>query len=102
MWIGRGLRFISRRISFLFEGDRLHLNYATSAVGWIRVGIVGDATGWPACGYSAEECDVIYGNELDAVVSWRGDSDLSRFRGKPVRLKFEMKDADLYALRFGD
>lgn len=87
---------------FLFEGDRLHLNYATSAVGWIRVGIVGDATGWPACGYSAEECDVIYGNELDAVVSWRGDSDLSRFRGKPVRLKFEMKDADLYALRFGD
>ena len=61
---------------------------------------MGDATGWPAPGYSTEDCDILYGNELDRVVTWHGDGDLSKFRGKPVRLKFEMKDADLYSLQF--
>jgi hypothetical protein len=87
---------------FIFEGSRLHLNYATGAPGFIKVGIVADETGWPASGFSTEECDILYGNELDAVVSWKGNSDLSKFAGKKVALKFEMKDADLYAFHFGD
>ena len=87
---------------FIFDGSGLYLNYATSAPGSIRVGIVGNEIDWPAPGYSTEECDIIYGNELDKQVTWRGDGDLSRFRGKPVRLKFEMKDADLYSLCFHD
>lgn len=85
---------------FRFSGKKLRLNYATSAAGGIRVGIVGDGTGWPACDFSSEDCDLIYGNELDREVSWRGESDLSRFEGKMIRLKFEMKDADLYAIQF--
>jgi len=87
---------------FIFEGSKLHLNYATGAPGSIRVGIVADSTGWPASGYSTEECDIIYGNELDAVVTWKGNADLSKFAGKKVALKFEMKDADLYSFHFGD
>jgi len=87
---------------FIFEGSKLHLNYATGAPGSIRVGIVADETGWPASGYSTEECDIIYGNELDAVVTWKGNADLSKFAGKKVALKFEMKDADLYSFHFGD
>ncbi len=87
---------------FLFDGDGLYLNYATSAPGSIRVGIIGDCIDWPAPGYSAEDCDVLYGNELDRRVTWKGDGDLSKFRGKPVRLKFEMKDADLYSICFHD
>jgi len=86
---------------FVFDGDTLHLNYSTSAPGGIRIGIAADGTGWPACGFSAEDCDVIYGNELDYTVTWRGKSDLSAFRGKSVRLRFLMKDADLYSIRFG-
>ena len=87
---------------FIFDGDQLKINYATSAPGFVKVGIVADGTGWPAPGYSTEDCDIIYGNELEHVVTWKGQSDLSQFRGKPVRLKFEMKDADLYSFHFGD
>ena len=92
--------FVTKPI--LFDGDGLFLNYSTSAAGFIKVGIVGDETDWPAPGYSTEDCDIIYGNELDRMVTWRGDGCLSKFRGKPVRLKFEMKDADLYSICFHD
>lgn len=82
-------------------GSSLMLNYATSAPGSVRVGII-DETGWPAAGFSAEDCDVIYGDELEYTVTWRGKSDLSKFLGKPIRFKFELKDADVFALRFAD
>jgi hypothetical protein len=84
-----------------FTGDSLFLNYSTAAPGSIRVGIVADEKGWPAIKYSTEECDIIYGNELSHRVTWEGSGDVSRFSGKSVRLKFEMKAADLFAFRFG-
>lgn len=84
----------------IFTGDALYLNYATSAAGSIRVGII-DETGWPAARFSMEDCDVIYGDELSCIVTWRGSSDVSKFEGKPIQLKIELKDADIYALRFG-
>ncbi len=86
---------------FVVEGDALYLNYATSAPGSVRVGIIDD-TGWPAAYFSTEDCDVIYGDELECKVTWRGNSNLAKFAGKPIRLKFELKDADIYALRFGN
>lgn len=87
---------------FIFDGSKLYLNYATGAPGSIRVSIANDGTGWPAPGFSAEDCDIIYGNELEKAVTWRGNADLSQFAGKPIQLKFEMKDADLYAFHFGE
>lgn len=95
-----GGRFVTKPL--IFDGDKLFLNYATSAVGHVKVGIIDNGTGWPAGMYSSEECDIIYGNELEKVVSWRGKTDLSKFRGKPIRLAFDMKDADLYSFHFGD
>jgi hypothetical protein len=83
------------------EGRSLVLNYATSAAGSVRVGVI-DEAGWPVPYFSTEDCDVIYGDELDCTVTWRGKADLSKFVGKAVRFKFELKDADIYALRFGD
>lgn len=82
----------------LIEGDRLVINYATSAPGSIRVGII-DEKGWPLSYYSLEDCDVIYGDELQKTVTWHGNGDLSFLRGKAVQLKFELKDADVYALQ---
>lgn len=83
------------------EGKSLMINFATSAPGSIRVGII-DEEGWPFAPYSTENCDVIYGDELDCTVTWRGSSDLSKFANKPIRLKFELKSADMYALRFNN
>ena len=51
-------------------------------------------------GFSLEECPEIIGDEISRIVSWKGGDDVGSLAGKPVRLRFVMKDADLYSLRF--
>ena len=82
-----------------FTGKRLSINFATSAPGGIRVEIQ-DAAGKPIPGYTLAEADELIGNEIDRSVSWKGKEDVGPLAGKPVRLRFVMKDADLYSLRF--
>jgi len=82
-----------------FEGKELVINYSTSAVGSVQVEIQ-DAAGTPLDGFALAQCPEIYGDEIERVVTWAGGSDVSALAGKPVRLRFVMKDADLYSLRF--
>ncbi|MSP12247.1 MAG: hypothetical protein EXR62_04725 [Chloroflexi bacterium] len=82
------------------SGCRLHLNFATSAAGGVWVEVQ-DGAGQPIPGFSRADCYEVIGDELDRVVAWQGGSDLSALAGTPVRLKFILKDADLYAMRFG-
>jgi hypothetical protein len=37
---------------------------------------------------------------VDRAVSWRGSEDVSKLAGEPVRVRFVLRDADLYAFRF--
>jgi hypothetical protein len=78
----------------------LILNYATSAAGSIQVEVQ-DAQGTPIAGRSLADMPMLFGDELDAVVSWKSGNDLSDLIGKPVRFRFVLKDADLFALRTG-
>jgi len=82
-----------------FSGKELRLNYSTSAVGAIRVEIR-DADGKATPGFALEDCGEIYGDKLDGPVVWKSGADLSSLAGQPVRLRFVMSDADLYAFRF--
>jgi hypothetical protein len=82
-----------------FEGRELVLNYATSAAGSIRVEVQ-DAGGTPLPGHGLEESVEIFGDEIERVVAWRGGAEVEAPAGQPVRLRFVMKDADLYSLRF--
>jgi len=82
-----------------FEGSELVINYSTSAAGSIRVEIQ-DAEGKPMPSFTLAESTDIYGDELERVVRWNGGPDLSLLAGKPIRLRFVMKDADLYSIRF--
>jgi hypothetical protein len=82
-----------------FEGSELVINYATSAAGSVRVEIQ-DAKGQPLPGYELAESVELYGDEIEQVVAWKGGSDVGRLAGEGVRLRFVMKDADLYAIRF--
>ena len=61
-----------------------------------------DETGKSLPGFSAEDCDEIIGDELSRTVSWKNATDLSALAGRDVRLRFVMKDADLYSLQFQD
>lgn len=82
-----------------FKGRRLLLNYATSAAGSVRVEMR-DEDDRPIEGHALRDCPEIYGDEIERTVSWKGGPDVSRLEGRPVRLRFVMKDADLYSLRF--
>lgn len=84
----------------MFTGSQLLLNYATSAAGGIRVEIQ-DAVGNPIAGYAIDDCQELVGNEIEKAVQWAG-GDLDHLAGKPVRLRFVAKDADLFAMRFSD
>ena len=55
--------------------------------------------GNPCPAYSAEECQEILGDEIERVVAWQEGSDLATL-GRPIRLRFVMKDADIYSFRF--
>ena len=93
-----GGEFTSRLLTF--TGKHLILNYATSAAGAIQVEML-DAQGNPIEGRSLADMPALFGDELDAVVTWKSGSDLSGLIGKPVRFRFVLKDADLFALRTG-
>ena len=82
-----------------FAGSRLEINYSSSAAGGLRVEIQ-DAPGQPIPGFSLAECPEILGDEIQRIVFWQGGSDVSSLAGKTVRLRFVMKDADLYSIRF--
>lgn len=82
-----------------FTGSELVMNYATSAAGSVRVEIR-DAAGKPIPGCTLRQCPEIYGDEIEHVVTWRGGSDVSRLAGTVVRLRFVLKDADLFSIRF--
>jgi hypothetical protein len=83
----------------VFSGGKLAINFATSAAGGIRAAIE-DARGKPIKGFGLEDCPAIYGDEIEHVVRWNSGSDVSALAGKPVRLRFDMLDADLYSMRF--
>ena len=84
----------------MFEGSELEINYSTSAVGSVQVEIQDDQ-GRPQQGFSLADSPEQYGDKVDHRVSWTGGPDVSSLQGMPVRLRFVMKDADLYALKFG-
>ena len=83
-----------------FRGGRLVINYSTSAAGSVRVEVQ-NADGRPVSGFALEDCPEIYGDEIERTVSWKGGS-LAHLAGETVRLRFVLKDADLYSLRFTD
>ena len=84
---------------FTFSGKELSLNYSTSAAGSIRVEIQ-DPVGQVITGYALADAQEIIGDEIERVVAWKGNTDVSSLAGKPIRLRFAMKDADLYSIQF--
>ncbi|MBG88815.1 MAG: hypothetical protein CMO80_18200 [Verrucomicrobiales bacterium] len=82
----------------VFSGKHLILNYSTAAAGGLRVEIQGDS-GKPIPGFALDECNEIYGDEINRVISWGKVSDLSGLANRAVRLRIQMKDGDLFSFR---
>lgn len=84
---------------FVFEGSNLELNFSTSAAGEISIEIL-DEKGGNIPGFTMDDFHMLIGNEISRKGFWNGSDDVSSLSGKPIKLKFYLKDADLYSFRF--
>jgi hypothetical protein len=82
-----------------FAGSQLAINFSTSAAGSVRAEIQDDH-GKPVPGFALADCHELFGDTIDRIVSWKSADNLSNLAGKPVRLRFVLKDADVYSFQF--
>ena len=85
--------------SVVFRGRELVINFATSAAGSVAVEVQDD-DGVRIQGFGLQDCTDTFGDDLERVVSWKGGSDVGDLAGKAIRLRFVLRDADLYSFRF--
>ncbi len=83
----------------VFEGKKLVVNFATSAGGQIKVELQ-DERGQPIEDFALAQSKPLIGDAIAQVVSWKNGGDVSALTGKPVKLRFEMGDADLFSIQF--
>lgn len=83
----------------VFNGSELEINYSTSAAGSVSVEIQ-DVKGDPIDGRALADCHEIFGDEIKRTVTWKDGTHIKQLAGTPVRLRFVMKDADLFSFQF--
>jgi len=93
----RGGEMLTRPL--IFSGRELLINFATSAAGGVRVELQ-DRNGKPLPGFSLADAHEEIGDEIERVVRWNGGADLARLATQAIRLRFVMKDADVYSMKF--
>ncbi|MCK5704063.1 MAG: hypothetical protein KAI29_23075, partial [Cyclobacteriaceae bacterium] len=82
-----------------FTGSKLFLNFSSSAAGGIQVEIQ-DKNGKPLPGFTLEDSPPLFGDSIERIVTWKNGRDLSSLEGKTIRLRFLIKDADLFSFKF--
>ena len=80
-----------------FTGSVLHLNFTTSAKGYIYVDVL-DKDGNEL---SQDTSFEIFGDNIDRKIYFEDGSDFSKYQGKEIRLRFKMSEAKLYSIWFG-
>ncbi len=84
---------------FIFSGENLEINFSTSAAGYLKFELQ-TIEGNPIPQFTLQDIQEIIGNEIFHNVKWKDNPNLGQWAGQPVRLKVEMKDADLFSFRF--
>ncbi len=100
---------LTRRLRF--TGSKLHANADISPGGYLKVEVyttthqpphpsetpLGTKLDGVCPGFSLDECLPVTGDQLDTVVRWKGDPDLTPYGEKLVAIKFILKKASLYS-----
>jgi len=81
-------------------GDRLRIN-TDSWRGKVRVEVLDATNGQPIAGFSRDDSVPATINSIDEPVRWKEKSTLAALRGRTVRLRFHLWQAELYAFWFG-
>jgi hypothetical protein len=80
----------------MIDGRRLSLNLSTSANGFAKVVLL-DEAGRELPGFGEAGANELVGDAIDITAAWKGASRLEALKGRIVRIKFLLRDADLYS-----
>jgi hypothetical protein len=83
------------------DGHRLSLNLSTSASGWAKVVLL-DEAGQEITGFGEADAQELVGDAIDLPAGWKGAARLEQLKGRTVRIKFLLCDADLYSFAVSD
>jgi hypothetical protein len=78
-----------------FDGRDLHLNFSTSAYGYIYISLL-DENG----NEISKESFEIYGDTVDRKIAFCDGESFCKYSGKPIRLEFRMRDAKIFSFMF--
>lgn len=92
-----GGEFVTKPITF--TGKNLLINFSTSAAGSIFVEMQ-DISGRAIEGFTVKDCTEIFGDNIEHVVKFNSNPDIRKLESIPIRIRFILKGADLYSLRF--
>ena len=79
----------------VFFGDTIEIN-ANADGGSLSVEAI-DAEGNPIDGFGKNDCDPITSDSVRHIVTWKGNADCHLLQARPIRLRFHLKNAQLYA-----
>ena len=79
----------------VFLGDTLVVN--ANAKGGSLVVEALDAKGNAIKGFSAADCQPITGDSVRHIVKWKGNPDCHLLQARPIKLRFHIKQAKLFA-----
>lgn len=78
------------------KGAVLRVNFATSSIGYVKVAAL-DEQGAEIPGFGLAEAEELAGDEIDRSIQWKGGKTVKDLAGRVVRLKFVVRDADVYS-----
>jgi len=83
-------------VPLMLKGNTLTVNFATSSVGYLKIAVL-DEAGQELPGFGEKDAEELAGDIIDRPVTWKGGKSVADLAGKSVRLKFILRDADLYS-----
>jgi hypothetical protein len=84
-----------------FAGSNLLLNARIAADGYVKAELL-DERGNVIPGFSAEECRALQGDQIYHLVRWSDHSSVSNLAGSVIKIRFYLKNGQLFSYRFGD
>lgn len=93
LWAGYREEKVALTKPFVYTGDNLYVNFSTSARGYMYFTLTCEGKEYHSC--------ETFGDATDRKVLFDSGT-VASLAGKEVTMTVRMRDADLYAIRFGD
>jgi hypothetical protein len=88
-------------VPIVFEkGASLHINANANLFppgsAWLKCGLL-DEHGAPIPGFASDDFETMTADRVDYLAKWKGNSDISKLAGTPIRLQFRLVNTRLYS-----